>query len=324
MLYLVGIVLAGFINLWFFHFRDFFEALLFGLFLSAILDFAIRRRVDRQIQLAIKALEAQCLEGLQTELQLLKERVTALQAAPQKRDAVADSTLAKPLDAGTTMVSSQFNSGVPQEIRAFDSQLTAREQKERPSNIRTGAEADVASSANAHANAHVDPSTSDSGIKAKQFNQGIKSAAAPSASLTTSSGAQSAQDSTIDATIESGVVTTLSAIKNWFTGGNTIVRVGIVMLFIGLVFLARYSIAAGLFPVELRLAIIAAVSIALLVFGFKCRDSKPAFALPLQGAGVACLYLTIFAAFKLYDLIPAGFAFAAMIAVCALSCCLAV
>lgn len=113
------------------------------------------------------------------------------------------------------------------------------------------------------------------------------------------------------------------AAKNWFLGGNTIVRVGLVILFIGLSFLARYAASAGLFPVELRLAAIAGVAIALLVVGFRKRMDKPAFALALQGGGVAVMYLTVFAAFRLYGLLPPLLAFALMIAVCAASCALA-
>jgi uncharacterized membrane protein len=114
-----------------------------------------------------------------------------------------------------------------------------------------------------------------------------------------------------------------SAIKNWFLGGNTIVRVGLVILFIGLSFLARYAAVAGFFPVELRLAAIGVAAIALLGVGFSRREAKPGFALALQGAGVAVLYLTVFAAFRLYGLVPAFAAFALMIVVCALSCALA-
>ena len=111
--------------------------------------------------------------------------------------------------------------------------------------------------------------------------------------------------------------------KGWLLGGNTIVRVGLVILFIGLSFLARYAAVSGLLPVEFRLAAIAASGIALLGFGFKKRLVKPGFALALQGAGVAVLYLTVFAAYKLYDLLPALAAFGLMGVVCALSCALA-
>ncbi len=112
-------------------------------------------------------------------------------------------------------------------------------------------------------------------------------------------------------------------VKDWFLGGNTIVRVGLVILFIGLSFLARYVAAAGLLPVEFRLAAIGAVGIALLAIGFRKRVDKPGFALALQGTGVAVMYLTVFAAFRLYAMMPPLAAFGLMIIVCALSCVLA-
>ena len=115
----------------------------------------------------------------------------------------------------------------------------------------------------------------------------------------------------------------LNAAKTWLMGGNTIVRVGLVVLFIGLAFLARYASEAGLLPVEFRLAAVGAAGIALLVFGFSKRAAKPGFALALQGGGVAVMYLTVFAAFRLYALVPPLAAFGLMIVVCALSCVLA-
>ena len=111
--------------------------------------------------------------------------------------------------------------------------------------------------------------------------------------------------------------------KNWLVGGNTVVRVGLVILFIGLSFLATFAAAAGLIPVELRLGAIGAAAIALLVVGFQKRDAKPALAVAFQGTGVAVMYLTVFAAFRLYDLLMPLPAFALMIVVCALSCALA-
>lgn len=108
-----------------------------------------------------------------------------------------------------------------------------------------------------------------------------------------------------------------AAARDWLLGGNTIVRVGLVVLFIGLAFLARWAAGAGLLPIEIRLALVAAAGIALLVIGFNRRAARPAFALALQGGGVAILYLTIFAAGALYPILPLPAAFALMVIICA-------
>lgn len=115
----------------------------------------------------------------------------------------------------------------------------------------------------------------------------------------------------------------LLAVRAWFLGGNTIVRVGLVILFIGLSFLARYAASAGLFPLALRLGLVAAAGAALLGVGVRTRARRPAFALALQGTGVAAIYLTIFAAARLFDLVPVLPAFGLMIAVCVGACALA-
>ncbi|HEX5737626.1 MAG TPA: DUF2339 domain-containing protein [Hydrogenophaga sp.] len=114
-----------------------------------------------------------------------------------------------------------------------------------------------------------------------------------------------------------------TAARAWLLGGNTMLRVGLLILFIGLAFLARQAAHMGLLPVELRLAGIGMVGAALLVFGFRQRLAKPGLSLTLQGGGVAVLYLTVFAAFKLYGLIPPLPAFGLMVVICALSCALA-
>ncbi|MFT4196286.1 DUF2339 domain-containing protein, partial [Ottowia sp.] len=115
----------------------------------------------------------------------------------------------------------------------------------------------------------------------------------------------------------------LTGVRGWLVQGNPIVKAGLVILFIGLSFLARYAAQAGLFPVELRLAAIGAVGVALLAVGFRQRAARPGFGLAMQGGGVAVLYLTVFAAFRLYQLVPQGAAFAFMGLVCAFSCALA-
>lgn len=114
----------------------------------------------------------------------------------------------------------------------------------------------------------------------------------------------------------------VAAARNWLFGGNTIVRMGVVVLFVGLAFLAKYAIDQAILPPELRLASIGLAGIALFVFGFRLRAKKPdrlAYALTLQGAGVAVLYLTVFAAFRLYQFLPAGAAFVVLGLVCAFS-----
>lgn len=115
----------------------------------------------------------------------------------------------------------------------------------------------------------------------------------------------------------------IGAARDWLLGGNTIVRVGLVILFVGLSFLARFAAQAGLFPIEARLALVALAGAALLVVGFNRRLARPDFALALQGAGVAVMYLTVFAAAKIYTVVPMGAAFALMIVFAGLGCALA-
>ena len=114
-----------------------------------------------------------------------------------------------------------------------------------------------------------------------------------------------------------------TAVRDWLLGGNSIVRAGLVILFIGLASLARWAAGAGLLPIEVRLALVAAAGIALLVIGFNRRLARPAFALALQGGGVAILYLTIFAAAAYYPVLPLGAGFALMVLVCLGGCALA-
>lgn len=100
--------------------------------------------------------------------------------------------------------------------------------------------------------------------------------------------------------------------KLWtfFTTGNIIAKVGVVVLFFGVAFSVKYAAESGFFPIELRLAGIAAGGVAMLAVGWKLRASQRVYALILQGGAVGVLYLTVFAAFRLYQLIPATPAFA--------------
>ncbi|KWC90973.1 hypothetical protein WL57_09185 [Burkholderia cepacia] len=114
------------------------------------------------------------------------------------------------------------------------------------------------------------------------------------------------------------------AARDWLLGGNTVVRVGIVVLFFGVAFLLKYAADNNMLPIEFRLAGTALAAAALLATGWRVRARRAAYGLVLQGGGVGILYLTIFAATKLYALLPVGAAFPLMVAVCALSAFLAV
>ncbi|MFA7537178.1 MAG: DUF2339 domain-containing protein [Desulfuromonadales bacterium] len=113
-------------------------------------------------------------------------------------------------------------------------------------------------------------------------------------------------------------------LPEWITGGNLLVKIGVVILFFGVAFLLKFASEYGLLPIELRLAAVAGGALALLAVGWRLREKRLRYALALQGGGVGILYLTIFASLRLYQLLPAGFAFAVLVLICALSAVLAV
>ena len=116
----------------------------------------------------------------------------------------------------------------------------------------------------------------------------------------------------------------LRLVKDYFTGGNTLVRVGIIILFIGMAFLAKYAADRGIVPIELRMAGLGLAGLVLLVLGWRLRAKRTGYAMALQGGGIGITYLTLFASFRLYHLLPSGMAFGLMFAVCVLSAVIAV
>jgi uncharacterized membrane protein len=98
------------------------------------------------------------------------------------------------------------------------------------------------------------------------------------------------------------------AVKRWFTVGNVPVKIGILVLFAGVAALLKYASDQGMLvvPVALRLAAVAAAAMAALVFAWRKRESNRVFALSVQGGAIGVLLLTVFAAFKLGMMPPAG------------------
>lgn len=109
----------------------------------------------------------------------------------------------------------------------------------------------------------------------------------------------------------------------WFTGGNTVVRVGIVVLFFGVAFLLKFAYDHSKLPPEFRVGGAMLGGIVLAVVGWKLREKRPGYALALQGGAVGVMYLAVFSALRLYALVPPGFAFALLSMIAAFSAALA-
>ena len=112
--------------------------------------------------------------------------------------------------------------------------------------------------------------------------------------------------------------------RNWLFTGNLVAKLGLLILFLGVSFLLKYVSAQVTVPIELRLAGIALADISLLAWAWRIRTSRPGISLPLQGTALAILMLVTFGAFRLYELIPAGLAFAVLFVLTAFTCLLAV
>lgn len=107
----------------------------------------------------------------------------------------------------------------------------------------------------------------------------------------------------------------VARVRGLVLGGNTVVRVGVLVLLVGVALLARYAAEHALFPIEARLAAAALIGLGLTGVGYRQRRVRPGFGISLQGGGVAALYLVVFFAFRVYALVPAGMAFALFVAI---------
>ena len=110
----------------------------------------------------------------------------------------------------------------------------------------------------------------------------------------------------------------------WFAGGNALTRIGVVVLFFGVAFLLRYFAEHFTVPIEWRLAGVAAGGFALVALGLRLAVARPGYGLSLQAAGAGVLYLTTYAAFQLYGVLPEASSIALLVAVSVLTVWLAV
>ncbi len=101
-------------------------------------------------------------------------------------------------------------------------------------------------------------------------------------------------------------------VKRWFTEGNVPVKVGMLVLLAGVAALLKYASDQGwlTLPLGLRLAAVALVAVAALAFAWRQRERHRSFALAVQGGAIGVLLLVVFAAGKLYGMVPLEAAFA--------------
>ena len=148
--------------------------------------------------------------------------------------------------------------------------------------------------------------------KADPWSDDAEPTAAAAATSTRTPASQTARPTAPPPNIPPGFVERLfGAAKEWFTTGNLPVKVGVILSVFGVGFLIKEGMDRGwlVLPISLRLVAVALFGVALLLVGWRLRKSKPEFALSVQGGGVAVLYLTIYAAFGIYSLLPASLAF---------------
>ncbi len=105
-----------------------------------------------------------------------------------------------------------------------------------------------------------------------------------------------------------------------------VVKVGMLFLIIGVGFLLKYAYDEELFTVSMLIRFTGAglLGLALVIFGWRFRDSKRLYALVLQGGGIGVMYLTVFGATKFFSMVPITMAFIVMIGLVVFSTILAI
>ena len=150
---------------------------------------------------------------------------------------------------------------------------------------------------------------------------GSEPAAAAARAMTTETGAGRLRTASPRATrapnpadkIESLLRALGQHVIRYFTDGNLFVRIGILVLFFGIAFLLKYAADNSRIPIEIRFIGAACGGLALLTAGWRLRSRKAVYGLLLQGGGIGVIYITIFAAFRLADLLPPILTFALLV-----------
>lgn len=124
---------------------------------------------------------------------------------------------------------------------------------------------------------------------------------------------QSSSQSLKDDESATNIVTSLwASATQWFFGENLVVRVGALVLLVGVVLLLKLASQYIEVSMPVRMALIALGGLVITAVGYRTTAKKRSYGLTLQGVGFAVIYLTVFASFKLYGLLPSTLTFAVL------------
>ena len=95
-------------------------------------------------------------------------------------------------------------------------------------------------------------------------------------------------------------------VRQWVTTGNAPVKVGVLVSLVGVGLLLREAHRRGIIEltIEVRLVAAAVFGLVLLAVGWRQRRRRRIYGLSLQGGGIAVLYVVVYAAFAVYDVLP--------------------
>jgi len=100
------------------------------------------------------------------------------------------------------------------------------------------------------------------------------------------------------------VTSLIHSIENWFFGGNLVVRVGVLVLLVGVVLLLRLLSEYIEISIATKLIAVGVIGLALAALGLKLTAKRFSYGITLQGAGLAIAYLSTFFAYSVYEIIP--------------------